>query len=471
MSHPSEHRPPQALPTMPEGFVWGVSTAAYQIEGAAAEDGRGPSSWDAFCAEPGRILNGDSGEVACDHYHRYEEDVALMRELGVDAYRFSFSWSRIQPRGSGAVNKLGLDFYDRLIDSVLAAGIAPSPTLFHWDTPLPLEQHGGWLNRETALRFGEYASIVGERFSDRVQRWITINEPVVLTMLGYGAGIQAPGLQLGFEALPAAHNLLLGHGLAVRALRAAGADNIGIANNHAPTWAASDSPADQQAATLYDNIANWIFADPLLTGRYPESLAGLLPDVPEGDLEIISSPIDWYGINYYNPTKVAAPGYGTARGDTDGPGLIDGHELDAALPFELVDIDGYPRTDFDWPVVPAAFTELLVAFAERYGDSLPPVFITENGAAINDEPDATGRVNDVRRIEYTAAHLRAIADAVDAGVDVRGYFHWSLLDNFEWAVGNSMRFGLVYTDFETQKRTPKDSYLWYRDVIAHNHSR
>ncbi|PPL18777.1 GH1 family beta-glucosidase [Microterricola pindariensis] len=461
---------PSPFPVLPQGFVWGVSTAAYQIEGAVAEDGRGPSSWDAFCAEPGRVLNGDTGEVACDHYHRYPEDIALMAELGVDAYRFSFAWSRIQPAGSGAVNPLGLDFYDRLVDGLLEAGVTPSPTLFHWDTPLPLEQAGGWLNRDTALRFGEYAGIVGEHFADRIPRWITINEPVVLTMLGYGAGIQAPGLQLGFEALPAAHNLLLGHGLAVRALRAAGAGNIGVANNHAPTWAASEVPADQQAAGLYDNISNWIFADPILTGRYPEAMAGMLPEVPAEDLEIISSPIDWYGINYYNPTAVAAPGFSQRQGD-DGPALIDGHELDASLPFELVDIDGYPRTDFDWPVIPAGLTELLVSFRERYGDALPPVYITENGAAINDGPDATGQVADQRRIDYTDAHLRAIAAAIAAGVDVRGYFHWSLLDNFEWAVGNSMRFGLVHTDFETQRRTPKQSFHWYRDVIAGNRAR
>lgn len=459
---------PTALPLLPRDFVWGVSTAAYQIEGAVEEDGRGPSSWDAFCAEPGRIVNGDSGEIACDHYHRYPEDIALMRELGIDAYRFSFAWSRIQPSGSGAVNLAGLDFYDRLVDSLLEAGIAPTPTLFHWDTPLPLEHAGGWLNRETAERFGEYAGIVGNHFADRIPRWITINEPVVLTMLGYGAGIQAPGLQLGFEALPAAHNLLLGHGLAVRALRESGASNIGVANNHAPTWAASERPDDQQAAGLYDNIANWVFADPILTGRYPEAIAGLMPEVPAEDLAIISSPIDWYGINYYNPTKVAAPGYSAHQGESDGPALIDGHELDATLPFELVDIDGYPRTDFDWPVVPSALTELLIEFAQRYGDALPPIYITENGAAINDEPDAAGMVDDHRRIAYTDAHLRALSDAIAAGIDVRGYFHWSLMDNFEWAVGFSQRFGLVYIDYATQKRTPKSSFHWYRKVIEAN---
>ena len=458
---PSDFRHGTSAPSwgLSDGFLFGVSTAAYQIEGAANEDGRGPSSWDAFSHQPGRILDGSNGDIATDHYHRYAHDIELMKQLGVDAYRFSFSWSRIQPAGQGATNAAGLDFYDRLVDGLLEAGIAPTPTLFHWDTPLPLEERGGWLNRDTAERFGEYAGIVGEHFSDRISRWITINEPVVLTMLGYGAGIQAPGLQLGFGAFPAAHHLLLGHGRAVTALRAAGATSIGIANNHAPTWPASEDPDDLQAAGLYDNLANWLFSDPILLGRYPEPMEPLLPEGFADDLAAISAPIDWYGINYYNPVKVAAP-------SADEGALIDGHQLDSRLPFSLVEIDGYPRTDFDWPVVPEAFTALLVDFKDRYGDRLPPIYITENGCAINDEPDASGRVADVRRIDYTAAHLAAVGDAIAAGVDVRGYFHWSLLDNFEWAVGYSQRFGLVYVDYETQDRIPKDSFEWYRDVIA-----
>jgi len=449
------------LPTFPRDFVWGVSTASYQIEGAVKEDGRGPSSWDAFVAEPGRVLNGDTGDVACDHYHRYPEDTRLMRELGIDAYRFSFSWSRIQPGGSGVVNAAGLAFYDRLVDGLLEAGITPSPTLFHWDTPLELEQAGGWLNRDTAARFGDYAQILGTHFADRIPRWITINEPVVLTMLGYGAGIQAPGLALGFGALPAAHNLLLAHGLGVQALRSAGAQNIGIANNHAVTWPASEREDDLQAAGLYDNIANWVFADPLLKGSYPEELAPFLPPIPEGDMATISTPIDWYGINSYNPTLVGAPTTGDAA-------LIDGHVLDSSLPFSLRELEGYPRTDFDWPVVPGAFTELLIGFKERYGDTLPPLYITENGAAINDGPGTDGRVRDQRRIDYIAAHLHALRGAMDAGVDVRGYFHWSLMDNFEWAVGFSQRFGLVHIDYQTQKRTPKDSYYWYQGLIRNS---
>ncbi len=452
------------FPVFPADFVWGVSTASYQIEGAISEGGRGPSSWDAFVAEPGRVLNGDTGEIACDHYHRYPEDIALMKALGIDAYRFSFSWPRIQPGGKGAVNAVGLGFYDKLVDGLLEAGITPSPTLFHWDTPLELEQTGGWLNRDTAERFADYAALVGEHFADRISRWITINEPVALTMLGYGAGIHAPGLALGFGALPAAHHLLLAHGLGVQALRSAGANNIGIANNHAVTWSTSEREEDLQAAGVYDNIANWIFADPILTGAYPEELTPFLPPIADGDLAIISSPIDWYGINSYNPTLVGAPNAGEAA-------LIDGHELDATLPFSLRELEGYQRTDFDWPVVPDGFTELLLNFKERYGEALPPIYITENGAAINDGPDDDGRVRDVRRIEYTDAHLRAVRVAMQAGVDVRGYFHWSLMDNFEWAAGYSQRFGLVHIDYDPQKRTPKESYYWYQELIRRSKGR
>ncbi len=450
-----------AFPTLPKSFVWGVSTASYQIEGAVNEGGRGLTSWDAFCAEPGRVIGGATGNVACDHYHRYPEDIELMRQLGVDAYRFSFAWSRIQPTGSGKVNPAGLDFYDRLVDGLLGAGIAPTPTLFHWDTPLVLEEAGGWLNRDTASRFADYAHIMGTHFSDRINQWITINEPVVLTMLGYGAGIQAPGERLGFGALPAAHNLLLAHGRGVEALRDTGATNIGIANNHAPTWPLSDKDEDREAAGLYDNIANWIFADPILKGSYPAEMAPLLPESVHDDLAEISAPIDFYGINYYNPTLVGAPGSG-------GVGTVDGVELDDSLPFSLHDIEGYPMTDFGWPVIPKAFTELLVSFKKRYSDALPPIYITENGAAINLGPDAEGKVHDNRRIEYTESHLNAVADAIEAGVDVRGYFHWSLMDNFEWAAGFSQRFGLIHIDYETQKRTPKDSYYWYQQVIQAN---
>lgn len=452
------------FPHFPADFVWGVATAAYQIEGGVNEGGRGPSSWDVFVAEPGRISKGDTGEVACDHFHRYPEDIALMKELGVDAYRFSFSWSRVQPSGQGAVNAVGLGFYDKLVDGLLEAGIAPSPTLFHWDTPLELEQLGGWLNRDTAERFADYAALLGEHFADRIPRWITINEPSALTLMGYGAGIHAPGLALGFEALQAAHHLLLGHGLGVHALRASGAGNIGIANNHSAIWPASDAPDDLQAAGIYDNLTNWLFADPILTGAYPDALAPFLPPLPDGDLAAIASPIDWYGINSYNPTLVGAP-------LNEGAALVDGHALDASLPFSLREMEGYPRTDFDWPVVPEALTELLLNVRSRYGEQLPPIVITENGAAYNTGPNDAGHVPDTARVTYTDSHLRALAAAMAAGVDVRGYFHWSLMDNFEWAAGYSQRFGLVHIDYVSQKRTPKESFYWYQRLIQSAKSR
>lgn len=448
-------------PVFGPDFVWGVSTSAYQIEGGVAKGGRGPSTWDTFSAEPGRTLNGDTGAVACDHYHQYAEDVALLKDLGVDAYRFSFAWSRIQPTGSGPANAAGLDFYDRLIDALLAQGIQPSPTLFHWDTPQALEDEGGWLNRDITERFADYAAVLADRYSDRVTRWITINEPMVLTLFGYGIGAHAPGKQLMFEALPVAHHQLLAHGRAVQALRAGGASNIGIASNHAPIWPASDAPDDQAAAAFYDTLTNWMFADPILLGRYPaDDLASAMPGPVAEDLAVISEPIDWFGMNYYAPTRVGAPG-GTA--DT---GATDGAALPPGLPFEVREVEGHPKTDFDWPVVPAAFGDLLRSFRDRYGDRLPPIYITENGCAINDGPDAAGVVPDQRRIDYLDGHLRALRAAMDDGVDVRGYFQWSLLDNFEWAAGYSQRFGLVHVDFETLVRTPKASYGWFRDLIA-----
>ncbi|MFC5267735.1 GH1 family beta-glucosidase [Kribbella qitaiheensis] len=434
-------------------FRWGVSTSVYQIEGAVTEGGRGPSTWDTFCASPGAVLNGESGEVACDHYHRYAEDVGLMRDLGVDVYRFSFSWPRIQPSGTGPGNAAGLDFYDRLIDSLLAAGIQPAPTLFHWDTPQALEDAGGWASRDITGRFADYAALLAERFADRVSLWMTINEPVVLTLLGYAVGGHAPGKQLGFEALPVAHHQLLAHGRAVQALRAGGASNIGIASNHAPTWPASDSPEDVAAAGFYDNLVNWLFADPVLLGRYPEGLGEAMPGPVAEDLEVISTPIDWFGLNHYAPVRVGAP---TGNPDT---AATDGIPIPEGLPFEPRVLEGYARTDFGWPVVPEAFGEILQTFKTRYGDRLPPIYITENGCAINDEP-VDGVVTDQRRIDYLDAYLRVLKQSIDNGIDVRGYFQWSLLDNFEWAAGYSQRFVLVHVDFKTQARTPKASYHW-----------
>ncbi|MFG2720787.1 GH1 family beta-glucosidase [Streptomyces sp. NPDC048416] len=449
------------LPAFPPGFLWGVSASAFQIEGAVDAEGRGPSVWDAFTRQGGRIKDGSHADVATGHYHRYREDVALMAGLGVGAYRFSVSWSRVQPTGAGPVNERGLDFYDRLVDALCAAGIAPVPTLFHWDTPLALEERGGWLNRDTAERFAAYASLVAERLADRVPRWITLNEPAEVTLLGYGIGEHAPGRRLVFDALPAAHHQLLGHGRAVEALRAAGAREIGIAASHSPVWTAGDTDEDRAAAGLYDTLMNRLFADPILTGAYPdEGLAALMPGPVAEDLSVIRAPLDWYGINYYNPALVGAPA-------PDAATSLAGIALPPGLPFGLHEIEGYERTDFGWPVVPDGLHELLVAFRARYGDALPPLFITENGCSYGDGPDpaAGGRVADARRIAYHDGHLRALHRAIADGVDVRGYFIWSILDNFEWAEGYRQRFGLVHVDYETLARTPKDSYAWYRDVV------
>ena len=445
------------FPQFPPGFAWGVATAAYQIEGAVADDGRTDSVWDVFCRQPGAIRDGQTGDVADDHYHRWQEDVALMSGLRIGAYRFSIGWPRVQPGGTGKANEAGLDFYDRLTDALLAAGITPMPTLFHWDLPQELEDAGGWLTRDTAERFADYAALAADRLADRIDTWITLNEPFVVTAFGYALGMHAPGKSLLLGALPTAHHQLLGHGLATAALRAAGAARVLITNNYSPVWAASDSQADTAAAHAFDTLQNRLFTDPVLTGRYPDLTAlGLGPAgldfVRDGDLATISAPIDGLGVNYYNPTRIAAlPGSSLSE-----PGL----------PFQLEPIEGYPVTAFGWPVIPAGLTELLVCLRDTYGDRLPPVWITENGCSAADEPAANGTVDDQFRIDYLDGHIRAVADAIAAGVDVRGYLTWTMMDNFEWSEGYHQRFGLVYVDYENQRRTPKASYYWFRDVIA-----
>ncbi|MFE7836430.1 GH1 family beta-glucosidase [Streptomyces sp. NPDC057474] len=430
------------IPQFPAGFLWGVSTSAHQIEGAVGE--REPSVWDAFSAETGRIKDGSTAAVACDHFHRYPEDVALLRDLGVGAYRFSISWPRVNAPG-------GLDFYDRLVDELAGAGVRPVPTLFHWDLPSSLEEAGGWLNRDTAERFAEYVAVVAARLGDRVTKWITINEPAEHTLLGHALGTHAPGKQLMFDALPAAHHQLLGHGQAVRALRAAGVTDIGIANSHGPTWAASEEQADVEAAGFYDLLLNRLFAEPVLLGEYPEGIGELMPGTDiDSDLKIISEPLDWYGVNYYAPTLVGAP----EGADIEFGGIT----IPAELPFTVKQIENVPTTDFGWPVVPEGLTELLTTFHDRYGDRLPPVVITENGCSYEG-------VDDRQRIAYLDGHVRALHKAAEAGVDVRGYFVWSLLDNFEWAEGYARRFGLVHVDYETLERTPKASYGWYQELL------
>jgi beta-glucosidase len=425
-------------------FLWGTATAAYQIEGAVAEDGRGASIWDTFSHEPGRTRDGQTGDVACDHYHRWREDVALMSGLGVNAYRFSIAWPRVQPLGSGPANAKGLDFYERLVDALLEAGIQPVPTLFHWDLPQALEDRGGWLNREISEMFAEYAAVVATRLADRVPLWITLNEPFVHMAFGYAMGVHAPGQALLTGALPAAHHQLLALGLAGRAVRAAGARQVAITNNCTPVWPASQQEPDLRAAEAYDILHNRLFNDPILLGKYPDLSAYVpaLDVVRDGDLDVIATPLDALGINYYTPTRIAAP---TSEG----------------LPFTDAGITGYPTTAFGWPIVPDGLRELLTGLKTRYGAALPPVLITENGCSNDD----TSTLDDAARIAFLEGHIAAMRQAMAEGVDVRGYFVWSLLDNFEWAEGYHQRFGLVHVDFATQRRTPKASYAWLRDFL------
>jgi len=444
----------QPLPPFPEDFTWGVSTSAYQIEGAVTEDGRGPSIWDKFCHEPGRVQHGATGDVAADHYHRYAEDVGLMADLGIGAYRFSIAWPRIQPTGAGPANPAGLAFYDRLVDALLERGIDPIATLFHWDMPQPLDDAGGWVNRDTAARFGEYADLVAARLGDRVKLWITLNEPVMHTYLGHMDGSHAPGRTGLDSAFPVVHHQLLGHGLAVAAIRRHTSAGVSIANNYTTVWAVGadgtrDSAGDEDraAAARYDLLHNRLFTDPLLLGSYPpgyEMLAGADVDsvVLDGDLEVISTPLDRLGVNYYNPSGIGAP------------------QPDALMPFDAPPLAGFPTTGFDWPIAPDGLREVLVGLHERYPGKIPPIWVTENGCAF---PDGDGP--DTDRIAYLDGHIRAVHAAMAAGVDVRGYFVWSLLDNFEWAEGYGQRFGLVRVDFDTQRRTPRASFDWYRDLI------
>ncbi|MFF7260529.1 GH1 family beta-glucosidase [Streptomyces sp. NPDC008159] len=463
------------FPSLPAGFRFGTATAAYQIEGAHDEDGRGPSIWDTFSHTPGRTLDGATGDIAADHYHRHREDVALLRDLGVDSYRFSIAWPRVLPDGTGRVNAKGLDFYDRLIDDLLAAGVAPAVTLYHWDLPQALETPPdggapgqGWRVRRTAEAFAEYAALVGARYGDRVERWMTLNEPYCSAFVGHAEGRHAPGTQEGPGALAAAHHLLVGHGLAVRALREAGAGNIGIALNLDRVHAASDRPEDLAARRRAETLHNDIWTEPLFAGRYPAHEDDTWPpgtaDGPwrlPGDLELIGAPLDFVGLNFYRPLTVAA-----APHREPDPGRR------TAVDIGVVELDPYGtrHTTMGWPVVPAALTELLRELPSRH-PGLPPVWITENGSAEADTVAPDGQVHDTDRIGYLADHLRAVADAVAAGADVRGYYVWSLLDNFEWARGYDQRFGLVRVDYDTLTRTPKDSYRWYRALIAAHRAR
>jgi beta-glucosidase len=443
----------------PAGFVWGAATSASQIEGAA-EGGRGPSIWDTFARTPGRVAGGDTGEVAADHYHRYRQDAALMADLGLDAYRFSVAWPRVQPDGRGPVNQAGLDFYRRLADRLLEVGVEPWITLYHWDLPQPLQDAGGWAGRQVADRFADYAAAVFGALSDRVANWTTLNEPWCAAFLGHAAGIHAPGLQDPATALRAAHHLLLAHGRATTAMRALDRrPRLGINLNLDPVTPATAGRGDAEAARRIDGLYNRLFLDPLFRGRYPgdvlEDLGGL-DRVADAALAAIAAPLDLLGVNYYRRWVVAArperPRFGGPPSPWVGAGDV-----------EFVASDR-PRTDLGWEIDPSGLDELLLRLARDYPS--PPLYVTENGAAFDDVPDGRGLVADRARIRFLDGHLRAAHRAIQGGADLRGYFVWSLLDNFEWHEGYAKRFGIVYVDFATQRRLPKQSALWYRETIA-----
>jgi beta-glucosidase len=434
--------------SFPDGFLWGASTAAYQIEGAVREDGRGPSIWDTFSHSPGKILDGQTGDIACDHYHRWPQDVALMRELGIRAYRLSTSWPRILPDGKGGGNAKGLEFYDRLIDGMLEAGIEPWVCLYHWDLPQALEDRGGWQNRDTAAWFADYAHITVRRLGDRVKHWATFNEPNCACVKGYGDGEHAPGIRGRTSALTAIHVMNLAHGRAIEAMRSERADLLlGNIYNFHPYEPASEREQDEFATMMLDALWNRSFPDPQMLGHYPEPLAAEMiePLVQAGDLDLIRQKLDYFAFNHYSRSRV--------RRDPD-------HPFEAST---LPPPPGTPVTDMGWEIAPDAFRAVMIEAKERYAGDLP-IYILENGAAFPDRIDADGRVRDEQRIAYLRGYLGAVLDAIDAGVPVRGYFVWSLLDNFEWAFGYSKRFGLIHVDYETQERRLKDSFHFYSEL-------
>jgi len=433
----------------PGHFLWGVASSAFQIEGAASADGKGPSIWDEFCRQPGATADGSDGQVACDHYNRLESDLDLIAALGVQAYRFSISWPRIQPAGSGAINSRGLAFYDRLVDGLLARHIQPFATLYHWDLPAALQrEHNGWADRDTAHRFAEYAGLVARHLGDRVRSFATHNEPWVTATIGHELGHFAPGVKNRAVAMQVSHHCLLSHGLAAQAIRAARVDlDVGIVVNLSPVSAATEAAADELQAAREDGLLVRWYLDALLRGGYPadvlEYLAADAPNVRAEDARLIAQPLDFLGVNYYHPVVSTVN-----------------------RPFSPARTNAAAVTDMGWEVAPAKLTELLLRIDRNY--ELPPLFITENGAAYRDTV-VDGKINDEDRRAYIESHVSAIADAIEHGVDVRGYFVWSLLDNFEWALGYSKRFGLYYVDYPTQARTLKHSGYWYRNLTTAFH--
>ncbi len=451
--------------SFPKNFLWGTATAAYQIEGGATEGGRGRSIWDTFAHTPGRVLNGDNGDVACDHIHRLHEDVGILGQLGVSAYRLSVSWPRLQPNGAGPLNAGGVDLYDRLLDELQAVGIEPWVTLYHWDLPQALEDRGGWPVRDTAYRFAEYAALTHERFADRVSHWTTLNEPWCSSFLGYGSGVHAPGIVDGRAAVRASHHLLLGHGLAVEAMRAQHrGSELGITLNLYPVTAASDQATDQDAARRVDANQNRWFLDPILRGSYPQDyLADLAPIagtdfIHAEDAAHIAAPIDFLGVNYYSTHVVRAA---TVEEQASGA-HVDRAWVAAADAVKLE--TGLPQTAMGWEIDADGLRRTLLRLTHEY--SAPALYVTENGAAFDDVRAADGQVHDPDRIAYLDGHFTAAAAAITEGADLRGYFVWSLMDNFEWAYGYSKRFGVVHVDYDDLSRTIKDSGHWFAGIIA-----
>ncbi|KOV83152.1 GH1 family beta-glucosidase [Nocardia sp. NRRL S-836] len=447
----------------PQGFLWGAATAAFQVEGATAVDGRTDSIWDAFCRVPGKVVGGDCGEPAADHYRRFEQDVAMMAELGLKAYRFSIAWPRVRPDG-GEVNPKGLDFYQRLVDTLLAHDIVPWPTLYHWDLPQTLEESGGWTSRDTAYRFADYAAATVEALGDRVDTWTTLNEPWCSAFLGYASGVHAPGRTDPSAAVAAVHHLLLGHGLAADTIRATVPDaKVGITLNMYPIIPVDPSdPADLDVARRLDGLQQRIFLDPLLRGEYPADIVadlepfGFSEHVRDGDLDVISAPMAMLGVNYYSEHYVSASPNGSDNAPSPWVGVQH-----ASFPRRDA-----PRTDMDWEVHPDGLTAVLLRLHHDYPRL--PLYITENGAAFRDDFSVNGAIDDVDRTGFIASHLRAAHAAIEAGVDLRGYFCWSLMDNFEWAEGYAKRFGIVHVDYATQIRTPKMSARWFARVARDN---
>ncbi|MDF9808322.1 beta-glucosidase [Streptomyces sp. HB372] len=452
---PTERQHVSDLNALPADFTWGVATAAYQIEGAVAEDGRSPSIWDTFSHTPGTIDGGDTGDVACDHYHRVPEDIGLIKQLGADAYRFSVAWPRVVPGGDGPVNKAGLDFYDRLVDGLLEAGVTPFATLYHWDLPQALQDRGGWTVRETSEHFAAYASHVVERLGDRVKDWATLNEPLCSAWIGHLEGRMAPGLTDLTAAVRASYHLHLGHGLAVRAIRAASSDaRVGIVNNLSPIEPASTGEADLAAARRADGHINRWWLDPILGRGYPQDMVeeyGVELPVRPGDLETIAAPLDWLGLNYYFRQVVTADPDGTAP-----------HAKQVSVP-------GARLTHMDWEVHAEGLEQLLLRLTGEYG--VQRIYVTENGSAYEDVVAADGSVHDPERVRYLEEHLAACARAVDKGAPLAGYFAWSLMDNFEWAYGYDKRFGLVHVDYATQRRTVKSSGRRYAELVREHTER